>query len=158
MFHRFILLNRILPSPGGRECEKKLSPVQRAGRDIAEVLQRYLFTLTTYNKKLYHVLTTYRLLLPLPSQRTAFVKLWRYSCPPGNPNLFRAHPRPNPCLPADRLSHQGRGKICGYHSLSGKMVSSGWTTLSMDFIAIRFTMTLIMSLRYQASPRIESLG
>src|SRR5512139_1957307 len=45
-----------------------------------------------------------------------------------------------------------------YHSLSGKRVSSGWTTLSMDFIAIRFTRTLTMSLRYHASPRRESLG
>lgn len=48
--------------------------------------------------------------------------------------------------------------IFGYQSLSGKKVSSGWTTLSMDFIAIRLTRTLTMSFRYHASPRMESLG
>src|SRR4030042_6598100 len=36
------------------------------------------------------MLTTYRLLLPLPSQMIAFVKLWRYPCPTDSPNLFTA--------------------------------------------------------------------
>jgi hypothetical protein len=58
---------RIFPSLAGREGVNKLSPVQRAGRDVVKVLQRYLFTLITYNEKLYHILTTYRLLLPLSS-------------------------------------------------------------------------------------------
>jgi len=55
-----------------------------AGRDIGEVLQRYLFRLTTDDKKLQSRLITYTELLPLPSQMTAFVKLWRYSCPTGS--------------------------------------------------------------------------
>jgi hypothetical protein len=75
---------------GGREGVKKLPPVQRAGRDVGKVLQRYLFTLTTYNEQLYKILTTYRFLLPLLSQVTAFVKLWRYSCPPGSPTFFHS--------------------------------------------------------------------
>jgi hypothetical protein len=80
-----------MPSPyiiKGRS--EKIVPVQRTGRDVGKVLQRYLFTFTVYNENLYHVLTIYRLLLPFPSQVTAFVKLWRYSCPSGSPNLFTA--------------------------------------------------------------------
>jgi hypothetical protein len=54
----------------------------RAGWDIGKVLQRYLFTLTTHIEKLQYQLTNYRVLFPLHSQIIAFVKLWRYSCPP----------------------------------------------------------------------------
>ena len=66
--------------------------------------------------------------------------------------ILASHLKPLPCRDDPPAS------IEGYHSLSGKIVSSGWITLSIDFIAIRFTKTLIMSLRYQASPRMVSLG
>jgi hypothetical protein len=69
---------------------KKLSKVVRAGRDVGKVLQRYLFTLTTYNEKFQYGSNSYRNLLPLPSQTTAFIKLWRYPCPPDSPNFFTA--------------------------------------------------------------------
>jgi hypothetical protein len=69
----------------------KNSPrVQRAGRGIGKVLQRYLFTLPTDDEKLQYMLITYKVLLPLPSQMTAFVKLWRYPCPTDGPNYFTA--------------------------------------------------------------------
>jgi hypothetical protein len=79
-----------LPSPGGREGVKKLSPLERSGRDVVKVLQRSLVTSTADNEKLYYMLGSYRLLLPLPSQMIAFVKLWRYPCPPDSPNFFTA--------------------------------------------------------------------
>jgi hypothetical protein len=60
------------------------------GRGIEKVLQRYLFTLTTDDEKLQYRLITYKVLLPLPSQMTAFVKLWRYPCPTERPNYFTA--------------------------------------------------------------------
>jgi hypothetical protein len=64
--------------------------MQRAGRDIGKVLQRYLFTLITYNEKLQYMLTPYRILFPLPSHMTAFVKLWRYPCLTDPPELFHS--------------------------------------------------------------------
>jgi len=39
------------------------------------------------------MLSTYKLLLPLPSQMIAFVKLWRYPCPTDSPNFFTASGR-----------------------------------------------------------------
>ena len=69
---------------------KKSSPMQRAGKDIGKVLQRYLFTLIIYNEKLQYMLTNYRILFPLPSQMTAFVILWRYPCPTNPPELFHS--------------------------------------------------------------------
>jgi len=36
------------------------------------------------------MLTIYRSLSPLPSQMTAFVKLWRYPCPTDPPELFHS--------------------------------------------------------------------
>ena len=62
--------------------------MQRAGWDIGKVLQRYLFTLITNDEKPQYMLTNYRLLFPLPSHMTAFVKLWRYPCPTDPPELF----------------------------------------------------------------------
>jgi hypothetical protein len=67
---------------------KKLSPVKRAGRDVGKVLQRYLFGLTTDDEKLQSRLISYTESLPLPSQMTAFVKLWRYPCPTGSQNYI----------------------------------------------------------------------
>ena len=56
--------------------------------DIGKVLQRYVYRLTTNDEKLQHMLITFTELLPLPSQMTAFVKLWRYLCPTASPNFF----------------------------------------------------------------------
>jgi hypothetical protein len=36
------------------------------------------------------MLGSYSLMLPLPSQMIAFVKLWRYPCPIDTPNFFTA--------------------------------------------------------------------
>jgi hypothetical protein len=44
-------MTTFLPLQGG-EGVKKLAPLQRAGRDVVKVLQRYLFTLTTDDEKL----------------------------------------------------------------------------------------------------------
>jgi len=76
--------------PKGGKCEKIVPHVQRAGGEIGKVLQRYLFTLSTDDEKLQYMLTTYRSLFPLPSQMTAFVKLWRYPCPTDPPELFHS--------------------------------------------------------------------
>jgi hypothetical protein len=62
--------------------------MQRPGGDIGKVLQRHLFTLTTDNEKLQNRLTTYRVLSPLLSQMTTFVKLWRHLCPTDPPEFF----------------------------------------------------------------------
>jgi len=70
--------------------EKIVPQVQRAGWNVGKVLQRYLFTLTTDDEKLQYRLTNYRVLFPLPSQMTAFVKLWRYPCPTDPPELFHS--------------------------------------------------------------------
>lgn len=59
-------------------------------QQASKVLQRHLFRLIADNEKLSHMLSTYWLLLPLPSQITALVKLWRYPCPIGSPNFFTA--------------------------------------------------------------------
>jgi hypothetical protein len=64
--------------------------MERTGRDIGKVLQRYLFRLTTDIKKLQYRLINYRILFPLPFQMTAFVKLWRYSCPPSPLAFFHS--------------------------------------------------------------------
>jgi hypothetical protein len=44
--------NENFQSPLPHEAVKKLLRVQRAGRDIEKVLQRYLFGLTTNHEKL----------------------------------------------------------------------------------------------------------
>ena len=49
---------------------------------------RYLLTLYHPDEKVYGILSTYELSLPLPYQTTAFVKLWKYPCPTGPPDLF----------------------------------------------------------------------
>jgi hypothetical protein len=40
------------PSPFSPEAVKKLLQVERAGRDIGKVLQRYIFALTPHDEKL----------------------------------------------------------------------------------------------------------
>jgi hypothetical protein len=41
----------LIPSPTSPEAVKKLLQIERAGRDIGKVLQRYLFALTTHDEK-----------------------------------------------------------------------------------------------------------
>jgi hypothetical protein len=70
--------------------KKTVPQVQRAGKDIVKVLQRYLFTLITDDEKFQYMLINYRVLFPLPSQMIAFVKLWRYPCPTDIPEFLHS--------------------------------------------------------------------
>jgi hypothetical protein len=72
---------KIVPfAKGGQGCRAGTgSEGQRP--EASKVLQRYLFKLTADDEKLRNMLAIYRLLLPLPSQMIAFIKLWRYLCP-----------------------------------------------------------------------------
>jgi len=67
--------------------------MQRAGRDVGKVLQRYLFTVTAEDEKTHNMLVTYTVSLSLPSQMTAFVKLWRYLCPTSSTNFSQLQGR-----------------------------------------------------------------
>jgi hypothetical protein len=54
---------------------KKLLQVERAGRDIEKVLQRYLFGLTTHTMKNFNNRYYLQSLVTFTFQTTAFVKL-----------------------------------------------------------------------------------
>jgi len=48
---------------------KKLLQIERVGKDIEKILQRYLLALTAHNDKLLLYALSTKALLPLPSKR-----------------------------------------------------------------------------------------